>query len=157
MSETAISRMRADLEAKRGEAIRKREELSSLEEDIDHLQVALSVIEKYEEHSTAHAPANKFRAKGIQSTIRDILVEVQPRSLKRSEIINLLQQRLGKEISGKSVSNALVILGGKKTVVGVGGGRWKSAETSVDRDIQGMLGETQGEQPAQATLHHLAT
>ena len=140
MSQTAIGRMRADLQTKQAEVERLHAKLSSLQDEVDRLGVALSVIEKYEAPIPVREPAPQIRAQGVQATILQILAEAGPQGMKRSEIVNRLKERLGRPVRGKSVSNALAILSRKEKVESVGRGMWRSAAASVDRTIDGLLG-----------------
>ncbi len=151
MSETAIGRMRADLEAKQAEVGRLQEELSSLQDEIGRLRVALSVIEKYEDQRPVRAHVSTFRAKGIQATVRKILSEAQARPMKRSTIIERVEQSLGKEVGAKSISNALVILSRKGKVAKLGGGMWISTEAVFERKLDELLHGTEDGEETTAT------
>ena len=137
MSETIIARMRADLEARAERVASLRQQLASAETAHRRLEDALAVAMEFDDKpnpNTDQAPAGK----GIQESIRKLLLGASPDGMRHAEILDRLQEEdFG--IESKQLSNALFHLATKGQVEKIERGHWRHTPVQTANTLAAIL------------------
>ena len=123
MSNTIIERMQAEIVTRAERVASLRQQLASAETAHSRLEDALKVAMEFDDNpnpSTDQAPAGK----GIQESIRKLLLGASPDGMRHAEILNRLQEE-DFRIESKQLSNALFHLATKGQVEKIERGHWR--------------------------------
>ncbi len=109
MTDKIIDLMRADLERSEEEVKELRAQLDLGEHHISQLAIAIETYEDFKSRYSEPAPDANGASIGIQEAVRSVLKEYGS-YMRRNEIVEAVSKMRGKEMSPKSITNALHLL-----------------------------------------------